>query len=174
MRRLLLIAVAALSCHGFHPAYGKPPVPGPFLDAQEVTWKVNEFNVARWKTLVGGIEGGQIDASDVQFGVWELAPRATYHGHKHAAPEIYFILDGRALWSVGEESREVAEGSTIYTKPGEVHKMVNLTDEPVRAVWFWWAPGGDADVFRAPYEFTEPAPAQPAGARFEDPSERRY
>lgn len=151
-----------------------PPVSGPFLDAEAVSWKVNEFAVARWKTLVGGIEGGQIEQRDIQFGLWELAPRATYHGHKHLAPEVYYILGGRAQWTVGEDSREVSAGTTIYTQPGQVHKMVNLGDEPVQAIWLWWAPGGDAEVFKAPYEFTEPAPEQPAGAQFKQSAERRY
>jgi len=109
-------------------------VPGPFLDAADLNWKVNEFDAARWKTLVGGIEGGQIDRQDIQFGVWELAPLAIYHRHRHEVPEIYFITAGRARWTVGEETREVSAGMTIYTKPGAIHKMVNLTDKPLQAI----------------------------------------
>ncbi len=171
MRRVFLLLVMVATAGQ---VLAQTETPEAFVNADDITWKVNEFNVARWKTLVGGIEGGQIDARDVQFGLWELAPRAIYHGHKHEAPEIYHILSGRARWSVGEATREVTSGTTIYTKPGQVHRMVNLTDEPVRAVWFWWAPGGDADVFLAPYEFTEPPPEQPEGALFETPAERRY
>ncbi len=171
MRRLITFALlAAPLVQAGEPA----AIDGPFIEADDVTWKVNEFKVARWKTLVGGIEGGQIEAEDVQFGLWELAPGATYHGHKHAAPEIYHLLSGKALWEVGEHSREVTSGSTIYTKPGQVHKMVNLTDEPVRAIWIWWAPGGDAAVFAAPYEFTEPPPESPNGVPFETDAERLY
>ena len=157
------------------PVLGDPAaVKGPFLDAEDVNWKVNEHAVARWKTLVGGIEGGQIDESDVQFGLWELAPNAIYHGHKHQAPEIYYVLSGKALWTVGEHSREVTAGATIHTPPGQVHRMQNLTDKPLQAIWFWWAPGGDTDVFQSPYVFTEPAPQQPDNARFKAPSERKY
>ena len=141
-------------------------VPGPFLDAADLSWKVNEFDASRWKTLVGGIEGGQIDRHDIQFGVWELAPLAIYHSHRHEVPEIYFITSGQARWSVGDETRDVSAGMTIYTKPGAVHKMVNLTEEPVKAIWVWWAPDGDTSVFAGDYEFTEPAPIQPDGAGF--------
>ena len=121
--------------------------PGPFLHADEVSWKVNDFPVARWKTLIGGIEGGQIPQQDVQFGLWELAPNAIYHGHKHDAPEIYYIIAGQAQWSVGDETRDISAGTVVYTVPGAVHKMVNLTNDPVTARWMWWAPGGDAEVF---------------------------
>lgn len=150
-------------------------ITGPFLDQKDVTWKVNEFNVARWKTLVGGIEGGQIARDDIQFGIWELAPKAIYHSHKHEVPEIYFIISGKALWTVDDETREVGPGMTIYTQPGAVHKMVNLTSEPVRANWVWWAPDGDKTVFFGDYAFTEPRPDQPEGAGFKkDDSQRLY
>ncbi len=149
--------------------------PGPFLDEAEITWKVNEHQVARWKTLVGGLEGGQIDRDDIQFGTWQLAPGAIYHRHRHEVPEIYFITDGRALWTVDDDTREVGPGMTIYTKPGAVHRMENLGDEPVSAIWIWWAPGGDKEVFAGEYEFTEPRPKQPSGSGFQEgTSERLY
>jgi len=132
-----------------------------FLDGTSVSWKVNDFTIARWKTLVGGNEGGQLDQADVQFGLWELAPRATYHSHRHQVPEIYYILEGSGQWSVGEETRHVGPGVTIYTRPGAVHKMVNLSDEPLRTLWFWWAPDGQREVFMGDYEFTEEPPLQP-------------
>lgn len=168
-RSLLSLALVALA-----PAAVAEPPASAFIETDQVTWKVNAHNVARWKTLIGGIEGGQLPAKDVQFGVWQLAPGAIYHGHRHAAPEIYHILSGRALWTVGDETREVGAGVSIYTRPGQVHRMENLGDEPVHAIWFWWAPGGDTEVFKAPYEFTEPAPDAPNGTGFAAPAERLH
>lgn len=139
-----------------------------FLDEADVSWKVNAFQIARWKTLVGGNEGGQLDDSDVRFGLWELAPNAIYHGHRHDVPEIYFVTAGAADWTVGAETRRVGPGSVILTPPGAVHRMVNVADTPVSAIWFWWAPDGRRAVFEGTYEFTEPAPEQPEGALFVD------
>jgi mannose-6-phosphate isomerase-like protein (cupin superfamily) len=150
-----------------------PAIAGPFLDQSDVNWKVNEFNVARWKTLVGGIEGGQIDHDDIQFGLWELAPNATYHSHRHEVPEIYFVTEGKADWTVDGVTREVGQGMTIYTKPGAHHKMVNRTGDIVRAIWVWWAPGGNREVFAGDYEFTEPVPEK-NGSFKEGASERLY
>lgn len=148
---------------------------GPFLDEMDIPWKVNEHQVARWKTLVGGNEGGQIDREDIQFGTWQLAPGAVYHLHRHEVPEIYFITSGRALWTVGDVTKEVGPGITVYTKPGAEHRMENLGDEPVNAIWVWWAPNGDTEAFSGDYEFTEPAPALPNGQGFKDgESERLY
>ena len=146
-----------------------------FLDEADVSWKVNAFQIARWKTLVGGDEGGQLDDDDVRFGLWELAPNAIYHGHRHDVPEIYFVTAGAADWSVGEETRRVGPGSVILTPPGAVHRMVNVGEDPVSAIWFWWAPDGRRAVFEGTYEFTEPAPEQAEGARFEQGAgERLY
>jgi quercetin dioxygenase-like cupin family protein len=150
-----------------------PAIAGPFLDQSEVSWKVNEFNIARWKTLVGGIEGGQIERDDIQFGLWELAPNAIYHSHRHEVPEIYFVTEGKADWTVDGVTREVGQGMTIYTKPGAVHKMVNHTGDSVRAIWVWWAPGGNKEVFAGDYEFTEPVPEK-NGSFKEGVSERLY
>ena len=150
-----------------------PAIAGPFLDQSDVSWKVNEFNIARWKTLVGGIEGGQIDRDDIQFGLWELAPNSTYHSHRHEVPEIYFVTEGKADWTVDGVTREVGQGMTIYTKPGAVHKMVNPTGDIVRAIWVWWAPGGNREVFASDYEFTEPAPEK-NGSFKEGVNERLY
>jgi len=147
--------------------------PKAFLEANDIAWKVNDFNVARWKTLIGGIEGGQIDAADIQFGLWQLAPGSTYHGHKHVVPEIYYILSGTAEWTVGTKTQQVSAGTTIYTRPGKVHKMVNLTDKPVETIWVWWAPGGDRKVFAGDYQFTEPRPEQPEGAGFKSGAEEK-
>ena len=138
-----------------------------FLDADAITWKVNAHEVARWKTLVGGSEG-EIDDADIRFGLWQLAPGAIYHGHRHEVPEIYHVTGGRGTWTVGDETREVTAGSTIYTRPGEVHRMVNLEDHPLTAIWVWWAPGGDRDVFDGNYEFTEPAPPLLNGKGFDE------
>lgn len=147
---------------------------GAFLDADAVGWKMNAFRVARWKTLVGGEEGGQLDDADVRFGLWELAPRAIYPAHRHDVPELYYVTGGEAEWTVGEETRIVGPGTVIRTPPGAVHRMVNLGDEPVMALWFWWAPDGRREVFSGSYEFTEPAPRQPAGAGFGETAEQVY
>ena len=165
--------VCFLMMAGVSIAQQTPAITGPFLDQSEVTWKVNEFNIARWKTLVGGIEGGQIDRDDIQFGIWELAPNAIYHSHRHEVPEIYFVTEGKADWTVDGVTREVGQGMTIYTKPGAVHKMVNLTGDTVRAIWVWWAPGGDKEVFAGDYEFTEPVPEN-NGSFKEGVNERLY
>ena len=175
-KHILAIVIGTLFCCQFtlgQSAKTDPVEPAAFIDESDITWKVNDFNVARWKTLIGGSEGGQLDNSDIQFGLWQLAPGQTYHSHKHSAPEVYYILSGKAEWTVGGITRKVSAGTAIYTRPGKIHKMVNLTDEPVKTVWFWWAPGGEREVFNGEYLFTEPALNQPEKSGFQTGDEEK-
>ena len=139
-----------------------------FSHESSASWETNAFAIQRWKTLIGDNVDGRHNPDDIFFGTWELAPHATYHGHKHGSPEIYYIVSGKALWTVGEETREVTPGTSIYTKPGTMHKMKNLLDEPLKAIWIWWAPDGNRKVFESEYIFTEEAPIQPEKAGFND------
>ncbi len=139
-----------------------------FRDDGDLSWKRNESTASRWKTMIGGHDGGQIDEQDIRFGVFELAPRAVYHGHRHDSPEIYYITAGHALWTVGNETREVSTGTTIYIPSGTVHKMTNQGEDTVEAIWVWWAPNGEREIFDGEYRFVEEAPVQPEGAGFRD------
>ncbi len=162
IRILLIIFVALLTT--FSKADSTSAQTQTFSHESDIDWSMNEFPIHRWKTLLGN----QVDPTDILFGRWELAPNAIYHGHKHQAPEIYYIISGKALWTVGSETQEVTAGTAIYTKPGAVHKMVNLTDESLQAIWIWWAPNGDREVFDEKYKFTEEAPKQPENAGFNE------
>ena len=59
-------------------------------------------------------------------------------------------------------------GEVVYIAPNTLHRMVNLTDDPVRAVWGRWAPNGDRSVFEGEFRFMEPLPEQPPGAGFRE------
>jgi hypothetical protein len=44
--------------------------------------------------------------------------------------------------------------------------MVNSSDEILRTVYLWFAPGGDRDVLKQASQLLEPVPEQPAKATF--------
>ena len=90
----------------------------------------------------------------MMMGVLELDPDATYPGHRHPSPEVYYIIEGQAQWQVNEEIFEAKPGTAIYHPPMAVHKMVNPGPGKLRAVYFWWAPDGDTEAFEG-YEFVE-------------------
>ena len=142
------------------------------VDAGDVSWQAppasylgSGFSAAfRYKTLVGG-QFAPIHGKGVLFGEAEWAPGAIYVGHAHPAPEIYYVISGEAEWTVDGKTFKATAGTTIYTKPNEVHRMVNVGDEILKTVWMWW---GDPAVLNQYPEIVEPAEKQPKGANFVD------
>jgi quercetin dioxygenase-like cupin family protein len=129
------------------------------VEEARVSWGGNpDLPDVRWKTLVGS-DG--VPQEDVQFGTFELSPNAVYPAHLHPAPELYLVLEGHARWTIGSETFDAGPGTAIYTPPGTAHRMVNVGNDTVRAVWAWWAPGGDRSVFDGGYRFVEPLPPLP-------------
>ena len=120
-------------------------------------------SVVRWNTLVGsGNEGWTgIPQGDVRMGLLDLDPGGFYPSHAHPAPEIYYIVSGAAEWSVGAETFAAVAGMAIYHAPNMPHRMVNTGTVPLRTVWFWWAPGGDAAVLTTAPKLLEPMPDAP-------------
>ncbi|MDG1858864.1 MAG: dimethylsulfonioproprionate lyase family protein [Emcibacteraceae bacterium] len=130
--------------------------------ANDLEWWGNpDLPIVGWKTLVGD-EGGVIPQKDVRFGTLKLEPETYYPGHKHTAPEIYYVLSGQAEWKVGDQTISATPETVIYIPPNTSHSILN-SDSPLIAVWTWWAPGGDRTVFNPEgYEFTEPLDNSPA------------
>ena len=143
----------------------------PYVDASEVNWRSTftdygpEFAKAyRFRTLVGD-EYAPVHGLDVYFGEAEWAPGAIYVGHKHPAPEIYYVISGEAEWTVDGETFLATAGTAIYTRPNGVHRMVNVGDGILKTVWMWW---GKPSVTHQPSVRVEPLAVQPPGAVFPD------
>jgi len=93
---------------------------------------------------------------------------AIYPGHEHASPEIYYVTSGQARWTVGSETFEAGPETAVYTPPDTLRRMINTGTEPLRPVYFWWAPEGKQEVLRVGSTRVEPVPEQPARAVFPD------
>jgi mannose-6-phosphate isomerase-like protein (cupin superfamily) len=56
-----------------------------------------------------------------------LAPGAGTTPHHHVkTEEIYYVLAGRGLMRVGEESREIGPGDAVAIPPGTLHQISNI------------------------------------------------
>ena len=126
------------------------------------------LKVYRYKALIGGQRPGVVPQEDILMGVLELAPGAIYPAHKHPAPELYYVISGKARWTVGEETFEAGPGEAIYHPPNTLHRMINIGTETLRTVYMWWAPGGDHSVLRASSQLLEVVPPQPPSAVFSE------
>lgn len=52
--------------------------------------------------------------------------------HRHPDHEqVYVIVRGRGVMQVGDEMREVSEGTLVFIPPGAAHAIKNASDEPL-------------------------------------------
>ena len=107
----------------------------------------------RAKRLIG--PGGAIHADDTLFGLLEIDPGGAYPPHRHPASEVYYVVSGQAECRWGDEVFMAGPGSVIRTRPGEVHAMRTIGDEPFRAVAYWYAPQGDTSALNGDLELVE-------------------
>lgn len=120
----------------------------------QIEWTANPSYPAeiqaiyRYKELIGDADQDWpgVPQLDVRMGVVELQPGALYPFHAHPAPEIYYVVAGTARWSINDETFDAPAGTAIRHHPHDRHAMENIGTEPLRLVYFWWAPHGQADV----------------------------
>ncbi|HXG93901.1 MAG TPA: cupin domain-containing protein [Blastocatellia bacterium] len=62
-----------------------------------------------------------------------LPPGRAVTPHHHCEiEEIYYILSGRGVMTVGDERREVGAGDAVFVPRGHFHTLENTSDEPVK------------------------------------------
>ena len=85
---------------------------------------------------------GRIDlVTEETFGLTDLqADRITYHPGDTAAAHYhldFFVLDGRGLLHLGEESVNLAAGDVALVDENEVHWLENPHDEDFTFIELW-------------------------------------
>ena len=64
-----------------------------------------------------------------------LPPGCAVTPHRHRQiEEIYFVISGRGLMTVGDETREVEAGDAIYIPRGQRHTLENTGTDPIKLV----------------------------------------
>jgi mannose-6-phosphate isomerase-like protein (cupin superfamily) len=94
-----------------------------------------------------------------QFGSQHLAvtwvdcpPGSRQEIHRHDAEEqVYVIVRGRGTVFVGDDEKEVAEGTLVYIPPGSDHAIINKSDETMCYVSAT-SPPFDSSLVKALYE----------------------
>jgi quercetin dioxygenase-like cupin family protein len=109
----------------------------------------------RAKRLIG--PGGAMHDDETLMGVLEIDPGVEYPAHRHPAPEVYYVIEGEAECTWGDETFQVGPGSVIRTPPGEWHAIRNTGTGRFFAVAYWWAPGGDREILAGRLELSEKA-----------------
>jgi mannose-6-phosphate isomerase-like protein (cupin superfamily) len=55
----------------------------------------------------------------------------TPHHHRQIE-EIYYIIEGRGVMTVGDEQQDVAAGDAVYVPRGQRHTLCNTGAEPIK------------------------------------------
>ena len=77
-----------------------------------------------------------IRTHDLSVGLYELAAGATDPQGPHTEDEIYHVIRGRAVITVGEEERAVQAGSVIFVAADVPHRFHDITEDLVVLVFF--------------------------------------
>lgn len=104
----------------------REPVVAQAGDLEWETWAdeeaIAERGLVYWKTLISA----DVTPSDsLTTGIAKIPPGEVFRRHRHRQAEIYFILEGTGLVTIGSESRPVTAGSTVFIPGNVLHSCEN-------------------------------------------------
>jgi quercetin dioxygenase-like cupin family protein len=82
------------------------------------------------RELVGGDYGGV--AASVIF--VDANPGDRVGLHRHPYPELFFVLEGEAMFDDGTSEIKVVSGHVVIVPANQVHGFTNASDAPLRQI----------------------------------------
>lgn len=79
-------------------------------------------------------QGGQYGDVNVSFHLVDGSPGTGPRLHRHPYAEVFVILEGNLVFTVGEETIPASAGQIIVVPPGTPHKFVNAGSERARHI----------------------------------------
>ena len=79
-------------------------------------------------------EGYQHGDVPVSFFLVDASPGGGPRLHRHSYAEVFVVQEGRTLFTVGGETREVTGGHIVIVPSGMPHKFVNTGKGPLQMV----------------------------------------
>jgi quercetin dioxygenase-like cupin family protein len=104
--------------------------------------EVAERGDTRWKTL---ISAGLTPTSALTLGVARLPSGGELPAHRHAPPEVYFVLDGAGIVTIDGSSSALSPGVSVFI-PGEAIHSVRATGATDLRIAYVLAADGFDDV----------------------------
>ena len=97
-------------------------------------WELDELEAAR--TESGRLYHEFISVPDLSGGLYVLEAGATDPQSPHTEDELYVVISGRAMVTVGEEDRPIRAGSVIFVAAGVDHRFHDIDERLVLLVMF--------------------------------------
>jgi mannose-6-phosphate isomerase-like protein (cupin superfamily) len=85
-----------------------------------------------------------ITVPDLSVGLYVLEPGEPDLQQPHTEDEVYYVVSGRAKIRVGDEVRDVREGSIVFVATGVPHRFHDITERLTLFVAFGPAEGSRA------------------------------
>jgi mannose-6-phosphate isomerase-like protein (cupin superfamily) len=85
-----------------------------------------------------------ISVPDLSVGLYVLAPGQPDLQQPHTEDEVYYVISGRGRITVGDEERDVSEGSVVFVAATVPHRFHDIAEQLVILVAFGPAEGSRA------------------------------
>jgi quercetin dioxygenase-like cupin family protein len=100
-------------------------------DLPEENWQDPSKGSIRWKTL---LSGDVTATNSLVCGIAIMDAGETFALHFHAAPEVYFGLEGEVDVHINDTVHRLKPGVALFIPSNAVHGVI-CADQPVR--WFY-------------------------------------
>ena len=105
-------------------------------------WELDEVEAARIAT--GRLYHEFLQVPDLSAGLYVLEAGGTDPQSPHTEDELYYVIEGRAVVTVGDEDRPVGPGSLVFVGATVPHRFHHITERLVLLVAFGPAEGSRA------------------------------
>jgi quercetin dioxygenase-like cupin family protein len=83
--------------------------------------------------IFAGVRIATCAAEKMMLSMVDIDPHATVAEHSHPHEQVGIVMEGRAIFYIGDEEKILAKGD-MYRIPGHVKHRVVALDEPVKAL----------------------------------------
>ena len=85
------------------------------------------------RTIFPGVTISTCAAEKMMLSLVQIAPHAVVEAHSHPHEQVGVVLEGRAIFYIGDEAKTLQQGD-CYRIPGHVRHRVVALDLPVKAL----------------------------------------
>lgn len=90
------------------------------------------------REILPGIRMRSVAGEGSMMTFFDFEPGAIVPEHQHPHQQISVMIKGRAIFQLGEETREIGPGEGVVI-PSEVSHAVTIQDDPA-VIWDLWVP----------------------------------
>ena len=103
-------------------------------------WEYPDIEAAR--AARGALYHEFVRVPDLSAGIYVLEAGATDPQSPHTEDELYYVVAGRGIVSVGDETRPVVPGSLVFVPASAPHRFHDIAERLELLVMFGPAEGG--------------------------------